>query len=167
MFVGSIRDGDRLASQLRKADINAQALHGELSQGRRFRMLQDFKDGEVRVLVATDLAARGIDITRLPVVVNYDLPRAPADYLHRIGRTGRAGEKGLALSFVDSAAMAHWRLICKRYDLQSATEVIEGFEPTQAAPAANVVADDNGGIKGRRPSKKDKARAAAAEKAGS
>lgn len=167
VFVGSIRDGDRLASQLRKADINAQALHGELSQGRRFRMLQDFKDGEVRVLVATDLAARGIDITRLPVVVNYDLPRAPADYLHRIGRTGRAGQKGLAVSFVDSAAMPHWRLICKRHGLDNATEVLEGFEPTQAAPAASVVADDKGGIKGRRPSKKDRARAAAAEKAGS
>lgn len=166
VFVGSIRDGDRLARLLRKADINAQALHGELSQGRRFRMLQDFKDGEVRVLVATDLAARGIDITRLPVVVNYDLPRAPADYLHRIGRTGRAGEKGLAVSFVDSAAMPHWRLICKRHGLDSATQVLEGFEPTQAAPAATVVADDKGGIKGRRPSKKDRARAAAAEKAG-
>ena len=165
VFVGSIRDGDRLARLLRKADINAQALHGELSQGRRFRMLQDFKDGEVRVLVATDLAARGIDITRLPVVVNYDLPRAPADYLHRIGRTGRAGEKGLAVSFVDSAAMPHWRLICKRHGLDNATEVLEGFEPTQAAPAATVVADDKGGIKGRRPSKKDRARAAAAEKA--
>ena len=165
VFVGSIRDGDRLARLLRKADINAQALHGELSQGRRFRMLQDFKDGEVRVLVATDLAARGIDITRLPVVVNYDLPRAPADYLHRIGRTGRAGEKGLAVSFVDSAAMPHWRLICKRHGLDSATQVLEGFEPTQAAPAATVVADDKGGIKGRRPSKKDRARAAAAEKA--
>jgi len=169
VFVASIRDGGRLAAQLRKADINAQALHGELSQGRRFRMLQDFKDGQVRVLVATDLAARGIDITRLPVVVNYDLPRAPADYLHRIGRTGRAGQKGLAISFVDSAAMAHWRLICKRHGLASATEVLEGFAPSQAAPAASVVADDNGGIKGRRPSKKDKARAAAAaaEKAGS
>ena len=166
VFVGSIRDGDRLARLLRKADINAQALHGELSQGRRFRMLQDFKDGEVRVLVATDLAARGIDITRLPVVVNYDLPRAPADYLHRIGRTGRAGEKGLAVSFVDSAAMPHWRLICKRHGLDSATQVLEGFEPTQAAPAATVVADDKRGIKGRRPSKKDRARAAAAEKAG-
>jgi len=165
VFVGSIRDGDRLASQLRKADINAQALHGELSQGRRFRILQDFKDGQTRVLVATDLAARGIDITRLPVVVNYDLPRAPADYLHRIGRTGRAGEKGLALSFVDSAAMAHWRLICKRHGLPNATEVIEGFEPTQAAPVTSVVADDNGGIKGRRPSKKDRLRAAAAGKA--
>ncbi len=167
VFVGSIRDGDRLASLLRKADINAQALHGELSQGRRFRVLQDFKDGQVRVLVATDLAARGIDIARLPVVVNYDLPRAPADYLHRIGRTGRAGEKGLAVSFVDSAALPHWRLICKRHGLDSATVVLEGFEPTQAAPAASVVADDKGGIKGRRPSKKDRARAAAAEKAGS
>lgn len=162
VFVGSIREGDRLAGQLRKADINAQALHGELSQGRRVRMLQAFKDGGVRVLVATDLAARGIDIARLPMVVNYELPRAPADYLHRIGRTGRAGEKGLAVSFIDSASMPHWRLIGKRHGLEVAVEVVPGFEPKQAAPAATVVADDNGGIKGRRPSKKDRLRAAAA-----
>lgn len=162
VFVGSIREGDRLAAQLRKADINAQALHGELSQGRRFRMLQAFKDGELQVLVATDLAARGIDIVRLPAVVNYELPRSPADYLHRIGRTGRAGEKGLAVSFVDGASMPHWRLIGKRHGLEVAVEMMPGFEPQQAAPAPSVVADDNGGIKGRRPSKKDRLRAAAA-----
>ncbi|KRG45032.1 RNA helicase [Stenotrophomonas pictorum JCM 9942] len=164
VFVASIREGDRLAAQLRKADISAQALHGELSQGRRFGMLQAFKDGHLRVLVATDLAARGIDIARLPVVVNYELPRAPADYLHRIGRTGRAGEKGLAVSFIDAAAMPHWCLIGKRHGLAVTVEVLPGFVPQQAAPAPGVVADSNGGIKGRRPSKKDRLRAAAAAK---
>lgn len=162
VFVGSIRDGDRLAGALRKAEVNAQALHGDLSQGRRVRMLQAFKDGELRVLVATDVAARGIDIARLPVVVNYELPRSPADYLHRIGRTGRAGEKGLAVSFVDAAGLAHWRLIGKRHGLDIAAEVVAGFEPKQAAVPMRVVGDDNGGIKGRRPSKKDRLRAAAA-----
>ena len=162
VFVGSIRDGDRLAGALRKAEVNAQALHGDLSQGRRVRMLQAFKDGELRVLVATDVAARGIDIARLPVVVNYELPRSPADYLHRIGRTGRAGEKGLAVSFVDAAGLAHWRLIGKRHGLDIATEVVAGFEPKQAAVPMRVVGDDNGGIKGRRPSKKDRLRAATA-----
>ena len=161
VFVGSRRDSDRLASHLRTADVNAQALHGDLSQGRRMRMLQAFKDGELQVLVATDLAARGIDIARLPVVVNYELPRSSDDYLHRIGRTGRAGEKGQAVSFVDAASLAHWRLICKRNALDVAVEQLTGFEPKQNAPAAPRVADDNGGIKGRRPSKKDRLRAAA------
>lgn len=162
VFVGSRRDSDRLASHLRTADVNAQALHGDLSQGRRMRMLQAFKDGELQVLVATDLAARGIDIARLPVVVNYELPRSSDDYLHRIGRTGRAGEKGQAVSFVDAASLAHWRLICKRNALDVVVEQLAGFEPKQNAPAAPHVADDNGGIKGRRPSKKDRLRAAAA-----
>jgi len=164
VFVSSIRQGDRLSSALRKAGINAQALHGDLSQGRRVRMLQGFKDGEVRVLVATDVAARGIDIAGLPVVVNYELPRSPADYLHRIGRTGRAGEKGLAVSFIDAASQAHWRLISKRHGLKLEPEVLAGFKPVDTAPVAAPVADDNGGIKGRRPSKKDRLRAAAAGK---
>lgn len=161
VFVGSRRDSDRLAAQLRAADISAQALHGDQSQGRRVRMLQDFKDGQLRVLVATDVAARGIDIARLPVVVNYELPRSPADYLHRIGRTGRAGEKGLAVSFVDADALAHWRLIGKRNGMQVALEERDGFAPKDAPVQASVVAADNGGIKGRRPSKKDRLRAAA------
>ena len=161
VFVGSRRDSDRLAAQLRAADINAQALHGDLAQGRRVRMLQDFKDGHVRVLVATDVAARGIDIAGLPVVVNYELPRSPADYLHRIGRTGRAGEHGLAVSFVDADALAHWRLIGKRIGTQVALDVRDGFEPKDVPVPVSVVAADNGGIKGRRPSKKDRLRAAA------
>ncbi|WP_269792149.1 DEAD/DEAH box helicase [Stenotrophomonas sp. Iso1] len=162
VFVGSRRDSDRLASHLRTADVNAQALHGDLAQGRRMRMLQAFKDGELQVLVATDLAARGIDIARLPVVLNYELPRSSDDYLHRIGRTGRAGEKGLAVSFVDAASFAHWRLICKRNALDVTVEQVAGFEPKQNAPTTPRVAEDNGGIKGRRPSKKDRLRAAAA-----
>lgn len=162
VFVDSRRESDRLAAQLRAADISAQALHGELAQGRRVRMLEDFRDGQLRVLVATDLAARGVDIARLPVVVNYALPRSPADYVHRIGRTGRAGQKGVAVSFVDAASQAHWRLICKRNGIDVATETLPGFEPTDVAPSAPRVADDNGGIKGRRPSRKDRLRAAQA-----
>jgi len=163
VFVGSIRDGERLAGTLRKAGIGVQALHGELSQGRRVRALQAFKDGELQVLVATDVAARGIDIAGLPVVVNYDLPRSPADYLHRIGRTGRAGATGLAVSLVDAAALAHWRLICRRHGLQLEPEPVPGFEPAPTAAPVARAADGNGGIKGRRPSKKDRLRAAAAQ----
>jgi len=164
VFVASIREGDRLAGALRGNGIAVQALHGDLSQGRRVRALQAFKDGELQVLVATDVAARGIDIAGLRVVVNHELPRSPADYLHRIGRTGRAGAAGLAVSFVEAAALAHWRLICRRHGLRLEPEVVPGFEPKDVEQAPPPVADGNGGIKGRRPSKKDRLRAAAQAK---
>ena len=113
------------------------------------------------MLVATDLGARGIDIARLPVVVNYDLPRAADDYTHRIGRTARAGASGLAVSFISAATESHFRLIEKRQGRRVERERIAGFEPTEtASPEAAT-----GGVKGRRPSKKDKLRAAAAEAA--
>ncbi|WP_305804206.1 DEAD/DEAH box helicase [Stenotrophomonas sp. YIM B06876] len=161
VFVGSRHGSEVVADKLAKAGVSAAALHGDLSNGRRLRVLQSFRTGEVQVLVATDVAARGIDIVQLPVVVNYDLPRSPADYTHRIGRTGRAGESGLAVSFVSADTEAHLRLIEKRQQLQIEREQVPGFEPQDvAAPAA--VADGNGGIKGRRPSKKDRLRAAAA-----
>ena len=95
------------------------------------------------------------------MVVNYDLPRSAVDYVHRIGRTGRAGESGLAVSFVSPATEAHWHLIEKRQGLSLPLEVQPGFEPTEAAPPPSP---GNGGIKGKRPSKKDKLRAAAAHK---
>lgn len=96
------------------------------------------------------------------MVVNYELPRSPVDYPHRIGRTGRAGGKGLAVSFVDAAGLAHWRLICKRNGLQMEPAVRPGFEPMDMAAPTPRVADGSGGIKGRRPSRKDRLRAAAA-----
>jgi ATP-dependent RNA helicase RhlE len=92
-------------------------------------------------------------------VVNYDLPRSATDYTHRIGRTGRAGESGLAVSFVSAATVPHWRLIEKRQHLDLPLEQVAGFEPMEAAPAESP---STGGIKGKRPSKKDKLRAAAA-----
>ena len=107
------------------------------------------------------MAARGLDIASLPVVINFDLPRSAVDYTHRIGRTGRAGEKGLAVSFVSQATQAHWRLIQKRQGDDTpfvALDQVAGFEP-QEAP--QEVSFSNGGIKGKRPSKKDKLRAAA------
>lgn len=166
VFVGSRHGSEKVAEKLAKAGVSAEALHGELSNGRRTRVLQAFKEGRVQVLVATDVAARGIDIVQLPVVVNYDLPRSPAEYTHRIGRTGRAGEAGLAISFVSAGTEAHLRLIEKRQQLELEREQIPGFEPEEVAAAAATVADDNGGIKGRRPSKKDRLRAAAAALAG-
>ncbi|QSQ31069.1 DEAD/DEAH box helicase [Xanthomonas translucens] len=169
VFVASQRGADNLAEKLHKAGVSAQPFHGELSQGRRNQALAGFRSGQLQVLVATDVAARGLDIAQLPVVVNYDLPRATADYTHRIGRTGRAGADGLAVSFVDATSATHLRLIEKRQQLRVPRERIAGFEPTQAAFSAVSAAEaapQTGGIKGKRPSKKDKLRAASAPGAG-
>lgn len=158
VFVATRYACDHVADKLRRNGLEAAAFHGDASQGARTRTLADFKAGRIRVLVATDLGARGIDIARLPVVVNYDLPRAADDYTHRIGRTARAGASGLAVSFISAATEAHFRLIEKRQGRRVERERIAGFEPTEIA-SPEVAA---GGIKGRRPSKKDKLRAAAA-----
>jgi len=159
VFVATKYAAGLVADKLYKAGIYATAFHGDLSQGARRQALADFKDGRWDVLVTTDLAARGIDIAQLAVVVNYDLPRSAVDYVHRIGRTGRAGESGLAVSFVSAGTEAHFRLIEKRQNLSLPREQIPGFESTEVAPAATPGA---GGIKGKRPSKKDKLRAAQA-----
>jgi ATP-dependent RNA helicase RhlE len=166
-FVATKHAAEVVADKLRKAGIEAEPFHGMLGQGKRSQVVADFKAGRLRVVVATDLAARGIDIARLPVVVNYDLPRSADDFVHRIGRTGRAGERGLALSFIPAQSEAHFRLIEKRQGLRVPRERIAGFEPVElaAAPSATSPADTAGGIKGRRPSKKDKRRAAAAPEA--
>jgi superfamily II DNA/RNA helicase len=159
VFVATKYATEHVAEKLRRAGIAAAALHGELSQGARTRALADFKTSTIRVLVATDLAARGLDIIQLPVVVNFDLPRSTVDYTHRIGRTGRAGESGVAVSFVSASTHAHFLLIEKRHQLALPREQIEGFEPTETAISA---APSTGGVKGRRKSKKDKLREAAA-----
>ena len=159
VFVAKRYTAEMLADKLYRAGIRAAAFHGDMSQGARQDILQQFKAGRLKLLITTDLAARGIDIAQLPVVVNYDLPRSATDYVHRIGRTGRAGSSGLAISFVTPAETAHWKLICKRNSLAPDVELIPGFEPTEPVP---VMQDGNGGIKGRRMSKKEKLRAAAA-----
>ena len=158
VFVATRYASEHVANKLYQAGIYATALHGEMSQGARQTVLQEFKDARWEVLVTTDLAARGIDIAKLPTVVNYDLPRSATDYIHRMGRTGRAGEKGEVLSFVTAAALAHWNVIQKRQSNALTLEVMEGFEPTDAPPPAPKLNDGTGGIKGRRPSKKDKLR---------
>ena len=159
VFVASRYGADHVVEKLANARITAAALHGELSQGRRTDALADFKARRIQVLVATDVAARGIDIASLPVVVNYDLPRSPTDYLHRVGRTARAGELGLAVNLLTVENDAHFRLIEKRHQFVVQREQIAGFERTIHTPPAG---DPHGGIKGKRPNKKDKARAAAA-----
>ncbi len=168
VFVATKHAAETVADKLRKAGLAAEPFHGELSQGKRTQVLLDFKNSDVKVVVATDVAARGLDVSQLPVVVNYDLPRSAVDYVHRIGRTGRAGKSGLAVSFVSAANEAHWRLIEKRQGLSLPREQVPGFEATEAAPvlaamqSRSASGESTGGVKGKRPSKKDKLRAAAA-----
>jgi superfamily II DNA/RNA helicase len=160
VFVATRYAADHVAWKLHKAGIFATPLHGDMSQGQRSEVLQQFKDERWDVVVTTDLASRGIDIPDLPVVVNFDLPRSAVDHVHRIGRTGRAGASGLAVSFVSADTEAHWRLIEKRQGLTIPREQVPGFEPTEQIPAPGA-SPGTGGIKGKRPSKKDKLRAAA------
>ena len=161
VFVATKHAAEIVADKLRKVHIEAEPFHGELSQGKRRQVLMDFKTKAVQVVVATDVAARGLDIARLPVVVNYDLPRSADDYTHRIGRTARAGEAGMAISFVSAATQAHFKLIEKRQGISVPREQVAGFEPVEVAPVNAADPAGTGGIKGKRPSKKDKLRTAA------
>ena len=167
VFVATQYAAEHVADKLNRAGVTAAALHGQQSSGKRSSGLADLQMGRVQVLVATDLAARGIDLPLLPVVVNHDLPRSAVDHIHRIGRTGRAGAEGLAVSFICADAPgseAHFRLIEKRQQQRVPREKISGFEPAAVLPA--LPADPHGGVKGRRKSKKDKLREAAALAAG-
>ncbi|MDX5340046.1 MAG: DEAD/DEAH box helicase [Cyclobacteriaceae bacterium] len=114
IFTSSIRAADNLVGKLVKNGIEAIAFHGDKSQGARTEALARFKTGKTRILVATDLAARGIDILHLPLVINYELPRSPKDYIHRIGRTGRAGSTGEAISLITPEEMHHFKVIQKK-----------------------------------------------------
>lgn len=167
VFVATKHAAEIVADKLRKVDIEAEPFHGELSQGKRTQVLQDFKIKAVQVVVATDVAARGIDIAQMPVVVNYDLPRSVTDYTHRIGRTGRAGESGVAVSFVSAATEAHFKLIEKRLGIKVAREQVAGFERVEVLAVNPADPAGTGGVKGKRPSKKDKLRAAGSRAADS
>ena len=114
VFCSSVHRTDAVVEKLKKHGIESAAIHSKKSQGARTDALQNFKLGKLKVLVATDLASRGIDIPDLPVVVNYELPRSPKDFIHRIGRTGRAGATGLAISFVGPEDDQHFRVIQKK-----------------------------------------------------
>jgi ATP-dependent RNA helicase RhlE len=114
IFASSVHQVDTIVNKLRKNNIDAKAIHSKKSQGSRTESLAHFKSGKLRVLVATDLMARGIDINFLPFVINYELPRSPKDYIHRIGRTGRAEAQGDAISLVSTNELAHFDLIQKK-----------------------------------------------------
>ena len=129
IFTRTKHGADRLAKKLHQRKITSAAIHGNKSQGARTRALQDFKDGKCRVLVATDIAARGLDIPLLPHVINYELPQVSEDYVHRIGRTGRAGASGEAISLVCIDEVKLLADIEKLIDKKLPSTIIEGFEP--------------------------------------
>ena len=114
VFTSSTRSADNLAEKLKKNKIPATAVHGKKSQGSRSGNLRDFKEGETQILVATDLIGRGIHIDSLEYVINYELPRSPLDYVHRIGRTGRALESGTAITILTDDELQHFRVIQKK-----------------------------------------------------
>jgi len=128
IFVNAKNNCEHLAEKLSKRGISAEVFHGDKGQGARSRVLEGFKAGEIEVLIATDIAARGLDIEKLPVVINFNLPRSPSDYMHRIGRSGRAGEVGLALSLIDHEDYHHFKVIEKKNKIRLEREQVAGFE---------------------------------------
>jgi ATP-dependent RNA helicase RhlE len=152
VFSRTKHGADRLAKFLEKRDIHAAAIHGNKSQGARTRALAGFKNGETRVLVATDIAARGLDIAQLPQVVNFDLPNVAEDYVHRIGRTGRAGATGKAYSLVSADEIKQLNDIEQLIQKHITREYIGGFEPDHEVPESGPLRTP----KSRRPHKPGK-----------
>lgn len=136
VFTRTKHGANRLAEQLAKDGLKTAAIHGNKSQAARTRALEDFKQGKVRVLVATDVASRGLDIDQLPHVVNFELPNVPEDYVHRIGRTGRAGNAGRAISLVCSDEYPLLKDIERLLKQTLTRVVIPGYEPTSPAQPA-------------------------------
>lgn len=129
VFCKTKQSVDRVTRELVRRNLSAQAIHGDRSQQSRLETLNAFKDGSLRVLVATDIAARGLDIAELPFVINYEMPAQPEDYVHRIGRTGRAGADGVAISLMDESEQKMFESIKELTGNKLLIERIEGFEP--------------------------------------
>jgi len=144
VFTATKRDADTIADRLNIAGFSAAALHGDMHQGARNRTLDGMRRGQVKVLVATDVAARGIDVPTITHVFNYDLPKFPEDYVHRIGRTGRAGRNGLAISLVNHAEGMNVKRIERFTKQLIPVNVIEGFEPKKTASAPRSSARPGG-----------------------
>lgn len=134
IFCSAKRTCDELVMELEARDVQAVAMHGNKRQPVRAAALKGFKAGETRILIATDVAARGLDIEYLPCVINYDLPRSPNDYIHRVGRTARAGQPGQAISLISHHEYQHFSVIEKRNDIHLEREQVEGFEADEIAP---------------------------------
>lgn len=154
IFVRTRRGANKLSTELEKRGIKSTAIHGGKSQGARNRALAEFKAGQVTTLVATDVAARGLDIEQMPLVINYDLPDVAEDYVHRIGRTGRAGEKGTAISLVSADEVDNLSAIQNLIRKQLERKVIDDFEPQHALPQTALKP-----LKKKKPHKKKLAKA--------
>ena len=163
VFMANKRAADNIAAKFKKYGFSAESFHGDLLQEERNYTLKQFKTKKIRILFATDIAARGLDINDITCVVNFDLPRSPADYIHRIGRTGRAGKSGVAVSFISHEEKDHFALIEKRSKIKLDREQIEGFELTGTAPVKERGPEP---VKGKGKSKKDKLREQAAQNNG-
>lgn len=155
VFMANKRATDNIADKFRKKGFKADSLHGDLSQEDRNYTLKAFRDKKFRILFTTDIASRGLDIDDISCVINFDLPRSPADYIHRIGRTGRAGKSGLAISFIGHEEANHFKLIEKRAHIKLDREQISGFELLGDAPKKSK---GPAPVKGKKKSKKDKLR---------
>ncbi|GMI00759.1 hypothetical protein TrST_g5017 [Triparma strigata] len=175
VFVKTKKMTEEVAKMLRMENIKAVGLNGDLSQGARSDRLYSFKMSDTRVLVATDVAARGLDVKKLNAVVNYDLPRSPSDFVHRIGRVGRAGVEGDAVTLVTEENEEHYYVVCKKNGLGKDLEEVPGFEVDEdewkskkekmLEQGLDLHSGGNGGVKGRKKSKKDKLREAARREA--
>jgi len=161
VFMANKRATDNIAAKFKKYGFAAESFHGDLLQEERNFTLKEFKAKKIRILFATDIAARGLDIEGISCVVNFDLPRSPADYIHRIGRTGRAGKSGFAVSFIGYEEQEHFKLIEKRSNIKLVREQIEGFELRGEVPLKTKGPEP---LKGKGKSKKDKLREQAAQK---
>ena len=159
VFMANKRATDNIAAKFKKRGYLAESFHGDLTQEDRNYTIDAFKSNKIQILFTTDIISRGLHIEGIDCVINFDLPRSPADYIHRIGRTGRAGESGVAISFIGHEEQAHFRLIEKRSQIKLEREQIEGFELTGEAPKREK---GPAPVKGKKKSKKDKLREAKA-----
>jgi len=155
VFMANKRATDNIAMKFKKYGFNAQSFHGDLDQDERNATLNAFKRNDIQILFTTDLVSRGIDIDNISCVVNFDLPRSPTDYIHRIGRTARGGKSGLAISFISHDESSHFKLIEKRSNIKLKREQIKGFELEGEAPKK---VKGPAPVKGKGKSKKDKLR---------
>jgi ATP-dependent RNA helicase RhlE len=129
VFTRTKASADELVVELKKDGLKCGIIHGDKTQANRLKTLNEFKEGKIKVLIATDIASRGLDIEELPFVINYELPSVPEDYVHRVGRTGRAGRDGVAISLIDIYEKHDIRSIEKVIGMKIPQETVAGFEP--------------------------------------
>ena len=159
VFMANKRATDNITDKFRKRGYLAESFHGDLTQEERNFTINEFKTNKIHILFTTDIISRGVHIENIDCVINFDLPRSPADYIHRIGRTGRAGALGMAVSFIGHEEQAHFKLIEKRSQIKLEREQIKGYELTGEAPKK---VKGSAPVKGKKKSKKDKLREAKA-----